>query len=84
MEMTPAQKQEFLARKKLQQKKEAELEAAKKDPKTLIIDRKQAACKAYIENKNHRNEEKEQQESTEASETASKPEKAGPVVTSLR
>jgi hypothetical protein len=51
----------------------------------LIIDRKQAACKAYIENKNQRNEEKEQQASTEASETGvAKPEKSGPVVTSLK
>ena len=84
MEMTPAQKQEFLARKKLQQKREAEIEAAKKDPKTLIIDRKEPICKAYLENKQHRNEEKQQQASTEASETGTKPEKSGPVVTSLR
>jgi hypothetical protein len=54
MLMTPAQKQEYLAKKKLEQKKEAEIEASKKDPKTLIIDRKQAACKAYLENKNQK------------------------------
>lgn len=40
MEMTPAQKNEFLSRRKLQQKKEAEVDAAKKDAKTLIIERK--------------------------------------------
>jgi hypothetical protein len=56
MEMTPAQKNEFLSRRKLQQKKEAEIEAAKKDAKTLIIERKQPACKAYLEAKHHRQE----------------------------
>ena len=38
--MTPAQKNEFLSRRKLQQKKDAEIEAAKKDAKTLILERK--------------------------------------------
>ena len=51
----------------------------------MIVDRKEAICKAYIENKNQKNEEKQQQASTDASETAAgKPEKSGPVVTSLK
>jgi len=51
MEMTPAQKNEFLSRRKLQQKKEAEIEAAKRDPQTIILERKQPPCKAYLEGK---------------------------------
>lgn len=56
MEMTPAQKNEFLSRRKLQQKKEAEIEAAKRDPQTIILERKQPACKAYQEGKTQRQE----------------------------
>ena len=51
MSMTPAEKQEFLSRRKLIQKKESEANALKKDPKTLILERKQTACKAYLEAK---------------------------------
>ena len=40
MEMTPAQKNEFLSIRKIQQKREEEEEAKKKDPYTLIIGRK--------------------------------------------
>lgn len=54
MDMTPAQKNEFLSRRKLQQKKEAEIEAAKRDPQTIILERKQPACKAYLEGKSQR------------------------------
>lgn len=54
MEMTPAQKNEFLSMRKIKQKREAEEEAKKKDPLTLIIARKQPACKAHIEGKHHR------------------------------
>ncbi len=54
MEMTPQQKQEFLARKKLEQKRQMELEAAKKDMKTLVIERKLPLAQAYLVNKQYR------------------------------
>ncbi len=54
MEMTPQQKQEFLARKKLEQKRQVELEAAKKDMKTLVIERKLPLAQAYLVNKQYR------------------------------
>lgn len=54
MDMTPAQKNEFLSRRKLQQKKEAEIEAAKRDPYTIIIERKQPPYMAYLAGKSQR------------------------------
>lgn len=80
MEMTPQQKQEFLARKKLEQKQLEEQEAAKMDMKTLVIDRKLSLGQAYIENKHYRQEQAAL--STQASEASAKP--AAMVVTSLK
>lgn len=48
MSMTPAEKQDYLSKRKLQHKKEDEEYANKKDPKTLILERKEPACKAYL------------------------------------
>ncbi len=67
MEMTPQQKQEFLARKKLEQKRQMEHEAAKKDMKTLVIERKLPLAQAYLVNKQYRQEQAAL--STQASET---------------
>ena len=49
--MTPAQKQEFLSRRKLQQKREAEEHSQRRDPEVLILEKKQTACKAYLDAK---------------------------------
>lgn len=52
MSMTPAQKQEFLAKRKQLQKRETEDYEKRRDPQTLILERKQSACKAHLEAKN--------------------------------
>jgi hypothetical protein len=51
MSMTPAQKQEFLTRRKLQQKREADEHSQRRDPEVLILEKKQTACKAYLDAK---------------------------------
>jgi hypothetical protein len=51
-----------LARRKLQQKRDAEEHSKRRDPETVILERKQSACKAYVEANNLLDTELSQEE----------------------
>lgn len=56
------------------QKKDAEEYEKKKDPQTLILERKQSACKAYLESKNPGDIELTQEEKDKLASLAHKQE----------